>query len=155
MRQGVWAFVRRGAGVARRGVYVRTPGRPPRLLAPVVATQTVTTPGRVAYVVGSVIGARRISGRGPAVVVSAAEPGVPVSLVGTRYRFGWLRREAGGMRVVWTERLSWRAPSIALRLADRLLPATALSITTNDAVPDKYLDERGIELLDPRLGWGS
>ncbi len=156
VRSGLWSFVRRGAGVARRGVYAYTPAGGVRRLSSILARETVMSVSRVAYAYdssnGGGVAVRRLSGKGGVVLATAGEPAVPSSLVGTRYKFGWLLPAGDpGVSVIWTSRLSGRTTSVTVRSGKRNLPASTNSITTNDSVLDKYLDQTGISTLSPPL----
>jgi hypothetical protein len=158
LRNGLWSFVRRGPGVARRGVYVYTPRGGVRRLSSLIARETAVSASRVAYAYGPQAGGRgggvavrRFSGRGGVVSAVAGLHLVPSSLVATRYKFGWLIGKQNAIGVVWTSRLSGRATSVTLHSSPRNLSSTTNSITTNDRVPDKYLDAVGIWSLSPSL----
>lgn len=158
VRLGVWSFVRRGSGASRPGVYVSTPRRGVRRLSQVLARETVLGGGasRVAYAYnssnGGGVAVRRLSGEGGVVVAATRQPAVPASLVGTRYKYGWLMPAGDvGQSVMWSSRLSGRTNSVTVRPAKRNLPASTNSITTNGHVPDKYLDDTGIFTLSPAL----
>ncbi len=156
VRLGNWSFVRRGSGAHKPGVYVYTTHLGARRLSSVLARETVTNASRVAYVYnsskGGGVAVRRLSGEGGVVVATSGQPSVPTSLVGTRYKFGWLMPAGDiGMSVVWTSRLSGRATTVTLRSGKRNLPLSANSIATNDRIPDTYLDHTGIFTLSPPL----
>ena len=157
VRSGLWSFVRRGPGVTRPGVYAYTPRLGVRRLSGVLARETAMSASRVAYAYNSSTGGgvavRRLSGEGGAVLATTGAPAVPSSLVATRYKFGWLMpaRGGGGVDVMWTSRLSGRTTSVTVRPGKRALPTTTNSITTNDRLPDKYLDATGIFKLSPPL----
>jgi hypothetical protein len=156
VRSGQWSFVRRGAGASRPGVYVYTPRGGARRLSSVLARETVLSASRVAYAYnssrGGGVAVRRLSGEGGVVLATTGESAVPSSLVGTRYKFGWLLGAGdAGMSVNWTSRLSGGTTSVTVRSGKRKLSASTNSITTNDHVPDKYLDDTGIFTLSPPL----
>jgi hypothetical protein len=156
VRSGQWSFVRRGAGASRPGVYVYTPRGGARRLSSVLARETVLSASRVAYAYnssrGGGVAVRRLSGEGGVVLATTGEPAVPSSLVGTRYKFGWLLPAGNaGVSVDWTSRLSGGTTSVTVQSGKRKLPASTNSITTNDHVPDKYLDDAGISTLSPLL----
>lgn len=158
LRSGLWAFVRRGAGVprSRRGVYAYTPGGGVRQLSSVVARETTLSASRVAYSYrsekGGGVAVRRLSGEGGVVNAVAGKRLAPFSLVATRYRFAWLEGlTTGGFRVRQTSRLSGRATSVTVQSGKRNLSSMTNSITTNDRTPDKYLDAAGIWTLNPPL----
>lgn len=156
LRAGRWSFVRRGAGASRPGVHVFTAAGGVRRLSSVLARETVLSASRVAYTyrssAGGGVGVRRLSGRGALVLATTGEPAVPSSLVGSRYRFGWLMPAGdAGVSVIWTSRLSGGTTSVTLRSGRRNLPGSTNSITTNDRAPDRYLDGDGISTLSPPL----
>ena len=156
VRSGQWSFVRRGAGASRPGVYVYTPRGGARRLSSVLARETVLSASRVAYAYnssrGGGVAVRRLSGEGGVVLATTGEAAVPSSLVGTRYKFGWLLPAAdAGVSVNWTSRLSGGTTSVTVRSGKRELSDSTNSITTNDHVPDKYLDDAGISTLSPAL----
>ena len=153
VRSGVWSFVRRGAGVSksrrvrvhtawRRAAYVagdcardRSQRQPHRLRLPLPVGQQ-----------GGGVAVRRLSGEGGVVVATADVTSVPWSLVGTRYKFGWLRRSAaGGVSVIWTSRLSGRtswsrsgpgsATSLPRPTASRRTTACPTSTSTRPGSP--------------------
>ena len=157
VRSGLWSFVRRGPGVSRPGVYAYTPRLGVRRLSSVLARETAMSASRVAYAYnsskGGGVAVRRLSGEGGVVLATTGAPAVPSSLVATRYKFGWLMPApgGGGVDVMWTSRLSGRTTSVTVRSGKRVLPPTTNSITTNDRVPDKYLDAAGVFKLSPPL----
>jgi hypothetical protein len=157
IRSGQWSFVRRSASASRSGVYGYEPHGGVRRLSSVIARETVMLASRVAYAYtsskGGGVAVRLLSGRGAAGVVAAGEPAVPSSLVGSRYRCGWLMPASdGAVSVIRTSRLLFGGPVTAVQPAMRNLPASTNSITMNDSsVPDKYLDQTGISTLSPPL----
>ena len=156
VRSGRWSFVRRGSGASRPGVYAYTSGGGVRRMSSVLARETVMSASRVAYAYnssnGGGVAVRRLSGRGGVVIATSRQSAVPWSLVGTRYKFGWLRPVGGSaVDVIWTTRLSGGTTSVTTSPGKRELPASTNSITTNDRVPDKYLDDAGVSTLNPSL----
>jgi hypothetical protein len=156
VRVGLWSFVRRGSGASHPGVYVHTPNGGTRRLSSVLARETAMSVSRVAYAYNSSNGGgvaiRRLSGDGGVVNATTHQAAVPSSLVATRYKYGWLMPAGDtGVSFRWTSRLSGRATTVTVRSGKRDLPASTNSITTDDRVPDKYLDQAGISTLGPPL----
>ena len=158
VRSGLWSFVRRGSGASRPGVYVSTPRGGVRRLSGVLARETAlgADGSRVDYAYnssnGGGVAVRRLSGEGGVVVAATRQPAVPASLVGTRYKYGWLMPAGGlGQSVMWSSRLSGRTTSVTVSSGRRNLPASTNSITTNGHVPDKYLADTGVFTLSPPL----
>lgn len=154
---GLWSFVRRGTGASHPGVYVHTPNGGTRRLSSVLARETAMSVSRVAYAYnsskGGGVAVRRLSGEGGVVIATSRRTTVPSSLVATRYKYGWLMPAdgAGATSIKWTSRLSGRTTTVTVRSGKRNLPVSTNSITTNESVPDKYLDATGISTLSPPL----
>jgi hypothetical protein len=178
LRYGFWSFVRRGSGVRAPGVYEYRPAPAAGVHVPsayafkhggalrlssVLARETVMSAGHLAYSYnsshGGGVAARQLNGTGGAIHLITGQPTVPASLVSTRYRFGWLTPTTGGVSFMWTSRVSGKQTypdgrpigPPTLRRANRTLPASTNSITTDDHLPDHYLDQTGISTLLPPL----
>lgn len=150
---GTWSYVRRGAGAARKGVYVRTRGGRTRRLSSTIARETSTNGTRVAYAYNSSKGGgvalRRASGEGGVDILTSRRDEIPSSLVTTRYRAAWLE----AARAFQTTRFGGsggpKTPEAVA--ASRSLPAGVDSIATNGSVVFRYLDGRGVTSIDPPL----
>jgi len=149
---GRFSFVRRGGG-ARRGVHTWSAGssEAPRRLSAVLARETATNGGRVAYAYRSSRGGGLVVRR-PAVPRGVVQPAsrqevVPSSITLDRYRATWLL----GSRALQTARLAGSGGPYPLRIltADRALPPGTISILANGNRAVRALTPRGVTRLVP------
>lgn len=150
---GTWSFVRRGSGVERKGVFVRTRSDRTRRLSTVLARETSTNGSRVAYAYNSNAGGgvalRRASGDGGVDVLTRRRKVIPSSLVTTRYRAAWLEGDNPFQTTRFGGSGGPKTPEVVPQA--RPLPDTVNSIATNGSVVFRYLDARGVVSIDPPL----
>jgi hypothetical protein len=155
---GVLAYVRRGAGVTRTGVYVLNMGRRgavPRRISPQLARETATNASRVAFAYrssrGGGLAVRRASGDGGVLTLAARAGQVPRSILLSRYRASWLLFEEGdaGPRVFTTGRL--RSAPLTVIEARRRLPPDTDSIALLRERVERYLAVDGVRTIAPPL----
>jgi hypothetical protein len=158
LARGVLAFVRRGEGISRRGVYAVSIGRRgavPRRISPQIARETATNGGRVAYAYrssrGGGLAVRRASGDGGVLTLAARAGQVPRSIALSRYRATWLLFEEGdaGPRVFTTSRL--RSTPLTITEARRRLPPDTDSIALVAERVARYLAADGVRIIVPPL----
>jgi len=154
---GRFSFVRRGGG-PRKGVYVWSVGsaaRPVRISA-VLARETATNGGRVAYAYNSSRGGglviRRPGVPGGVLQPAARQELVPSSLGLDRYRATWLV----GARPLQTARFAGSGGPYPLRVlpADRALPPGTTSVVTSGNRITRALTSQGVTTLVPALRFG-
>lgn len=158
--RGVLVFVRSTG--ARRGIYrmrLDRPSRAPVRLATTIPLETAVLGGisRVAYVYRSAAGygiaVRRLSGNGPARIVSGLA-GRPRNLRPvTQYRVAWLTDAVGGVRYSLSSQIRGRADLRAPIAGNRLLPegTDSFSGTGIDPQPSYYLAAGKLWRTDPGL----
>lgn len=150
---GSWSYVRRGSGVARRGVYVRTRGDRVHRISTVLARETASNGSRAAYAYASSAGGgvalRRASGDGGVEVLTSRRSATPRSLVTTRYQAAWLE----GANAFRTTRFAGSggpfSPVVVTQA--RWLSDTVDSLVTDGSQVRTYLDAAGIKSISPPL----
>lgn len=143
--------VRRGG--PRPGIYSFAKRAPRRLTpdAPVEIAASATRVVSIERAHGTTywVVLRRRSGKGAAITLEKGLKVMPRSLVITRYRAGWLV----GNRVFQTTRFAGSGGPYSSRTqeANRALPASVDSITTDESTITRYLDDEGIKAVGPPL----